>query len=144
MTTIKKVQAGFTLIELMIVIAIIGILAAVGFPAYQDYTVRAQVSEGVILASQGKSAISEWASSKGALPGSADYTPNTTTGKYVSGVAWDGTSIIATFGAGGNAVLNGGTIQLDATLDAASGSITWACTSSLDDKYLPTTCKVGG
>ena len=64
----KKVQQGFTLIELMIVVAIIGILAAVAIPAYQDYTIRAQVSEGLTLAGQAKSAVSEYYSEHGAWP----------------------------------------------------------------------------
>jgi type IV pilus assembly protein PilA len=64
----KKVQQGFTLIELMIVVAIIGILAAIAIPAYQDYTIRSQVSEGLSLASGSKVAVAEFFQNEGALP----------------------------------------------------------------------------
>ena len=67
----KKYQQGFTLIELMIVVAIIGILAAIAIPAYQDYTVRAKVSEAVVAASAAKAAVSEFAVSQNALPTTA-------------------------------------------------------------------------
>ena len=64
----KRVQQGFTLIELMIVVAIIGILAAIALPAYQDYTIRSQASEGKILASGGKTAVAEFYNNTGRMP----------------------------------------------------------------------------
>src|SRR6266849_7249519 len=93
----KQVQKGFTLIELMIVIAIIGILAAIAIPAYQNYTIRAQVTEGMNLADGWKTSISEYYAQNGAFPtcsstvaaGAAGCiaVQGATTGKYVSGIA---------------------------------------------------------
>src|SRR5215831_12301535 len=88
----KKVQQGFTLIELMIVVAIIGILAAIAIPAYQDYTIRAQVTEGMNLAAAAKAAVSESFTNKGVAPANRtaagmSANPGDTAGKYVSQVA---------------------------------------------------------
>ncbi len=83
----KKIQQGFTLIELMIVIAILGILMAIAIPAYQDYSVRAKVSEGINLAGATKLAVAETYSSTGALPddndGAGDPAATSITGEYV-------------------------------------------------------------
>jgi type IV pilus assembly protein PilA len=134
----KKVQQGFTLIELMIVVAIIGILAAVALPAYQDYTVRAKVSEVVLAASSAKTAVAEWAQTKNALPTAAEYVPAWTATSKVSAVAWDGAKITATSVAA--EIPGGGDIELAATLKA-DGKVTWACTGTIAAKYLPATCK---
>ncbi|HEX2139136.1 MAG TPA: pilin, partial [Woeseiaceae bacterium] len=104
----KKVQQGFTLIELMIVVAIIGILAAIAIPAYQDYTIRAQVSEGLNLASGAKVAVAEYYQNNGAWPSCNDLATcadnaglpaaTTITGNYVSQVAVGANGVItATF-----------------------------------------------
>ncbi len=135
----KRVQQGFTLIELMIVVAIIGILAAVALPAYQDYTVRAKVSEVVLAASASKVPIAEWAQTKNALPAAADYTPNWTATSKVSSVTWDGTAITAAAVAaeipgGGNIVLTPSAVQAD-------GKVQWTCTGTIAAKYLPASCK---
>ena len=132
----RQIQAGFTLIELMIVVAIIGILAAVALPAYRDYTVRAKVSEVVLAASSGKTSVSEYVNTSGALPPST-FTIENQTSKYVSGVTWDGAKIIAT--AQGDTNIAGSTIELTGT--ASGGQVTWVCAGSIDQKYRPSSCK---
>ena len=148
----KKVQQGFTLIELMIVVAIIGILAAVAIPAYQDYTIRAKVTEGLGLAGAAKTAVAETYSSKGAAP----------TSNVSAGVA-TAASII------GNSVLSvligppaglititykanlGGSPPADSKLvmlkpSFTAGGVTWKCDalgagSTMPAKYLPAQCR---
>jgi type IV pilus assembly protein PilA len=132
----RQVQAGFTLIELMIVVAIIGILAAVALPAYRDYTVRAKVSEVVLAASSGKTSVSEYVNTSGALP-PASFTIENQTSKYVSGVSWDGTKIVAT--ATGDSNITGSTIELTGV--ASGGQVVWTCNGTIDQKYRPSSCK---
>lgn len=136
MKIVQRAQAGFTLIELMIVVAIIGILAAVALPAYQDYTTRAKVSEVILAASAGKNQVAEFAQTKGALPTAAQYTPATTTSQYVSGVTWDGAALTAT---GQNGI--SGTITLTAAYDNTTGQVGWTCGGSIDAKFRPASCK---
>ncbi len=140
----KKVQQGFTLIELMIVVAIIGILAAIAIPAYQDYTIRAQVSEGLNLGGGAKTAVSEYYQDRGAWPtdnNEAGLSVSTTIiGKYVAGVAVASNVVTVTYGVDAHATISGSTLLLTATDN--TGSIGWACSSSaLADKHMPAACR---
>ena len=135
----RKIQQGFTLIELMIVVAIIGILAAVALPAYQDYTVRAKVSEVMLAASSGKVPVAEFFQIYGRLPSTASVSISNQTSKYVSALAWSGTVITATAQNLGAAAATG-TITLTPT-DAGNGVLNWACAGSIPTKYLPSSCK---
>ncbi len=134
----KQLQQGFTLIELMIVVAIIGILAAVALPAYQDYTIRAKVSEVMLAASSAKNSVAEWAQTKSALPTAGELTVDSQKSTYVSTVAWDGSKITAT--AAGEPKITGKTIELAATL-ASNGQVSWVCGGTIDAKYRPASCK---
>jgi type IV pilus assembly protein PilA len=140
----KQLQKGFTLIELMIVVAIIGILAAVAIPAYQDYIARAQASEAVTLLGGAKTPLSEYMADKGVTPSQADFTNMvpTTAGKYVLSIAVAGTfptaTLTATLRSTVNASIKDKTVILE-TLD--SGKI-WTCkVGTIDAKYLPGACK---
>ena len=147
-----KKQQGFTLIELMIVVAIIGILAAIAIPAYQDYTIRAQVSEGVTLASGAKTAIAEYYQNNGSMPGTNTIAgleaPATINGKYVTSVditaaAADTVTLTVTYGNDANDQLianQGAGLLLDGT--GAPGSVTWTCVNSgVPAKWLPSSCR---
>ena len=144
----KRIQQGFTLIELMIVVAIIGILAAVALPAYQDYTVRAKVSEAVIAASSPKSALSEAfqtdsvAGLNAAAAAINSAATSTKSSKYVTNYTVDTASpwaitvtIAANSGNGipsglnGNALVFAPNVNSAAPTSSAQGAIDWACTS---------------
>ncbi|MBB5866263.1 pilin [Xanthomonas sp. 3058] len=143
-----KKQQGFTLIELMIVVAIIAILAAIALPAYQDYTVRSRVSEGLVLASAAKTVVAENASNGTTALGTG-YAPPTATTNVSKIAVDDGTGAITvtmtdkakgvaftlTPNSGG-AALKGGTVPSDA--------ITWKCavSSATNNKYVPAECRV--
>ena len=128
----KSVQKGFTLIELMIVIAIIGILAAIAIPAYQNYTIRAQVSEGLSLAGGIETAFDECYANKGTAAGGCATLKNigiskTISGTYVTGMALKSGLITATYGgANANAAISGKTITL-AAYQSDNGDISWIC-----------------
>ena len=143
----RKMQQGFTLIELMIVVAIIGILAAIAIPAYQNYTIRAQVSEGMSLASGVRTAVSEQFQTSGTWPSNnaaaGVATDTTIVGNYVSGVAVSAAGgqglITATFGNGANPAIDTLTLVLTGTDEG--GSVSWDCDGTIDDQYLPASCR---
>ena len=140
----KAIQKGFTLIELMIVIAIIGILAVVALPAYQDYTARAQVSEALTLAEGQKSAVTEYRSDRGAWPttNTEAGVASSISGKYVASVEVGADGIItATMKATDvNNDIKGKTLILVPTDN--NGSFTWTCnTGTVGQKFRPSTCR---
>src|ERR1700744_3812808 len=111
----KKISRGFTLIELMIVIAIIGILAAIAIPAYQNYTIRSQVTEGLTLADGWKTAIAEYYANTGVWPTLANLTgTQTSVGKYEQSVTVTPGTIVITYGNAANAKINGQILGLTA------------------------------
>ena len=140
-----KQQKGFTLIELMIVIAIIGILAAIAIPAYRDYTIRAKVAEGVNLVATAKLSVSETYHSDGVFPtsnaGAGLPAAASITGNHVSSVSVGANGVITiTYNStlGGNA--DGQTIEFEPT--AEEGSMTWDCTGGgMNDNYRSANCR---
>ena len=136
-----KNSKGFTLIELMITVAIVGILAAVALPAYQDYVARSQVSEGLLLSSGAKPLVSEYYSNNGNYPTNNDVGFSGYIGSYISKTELgENGRIIATFGNQVNSKLTGKTVTLVPTPDQNTENLTWNCISDLEQKYLPITC----
>lgn len=140
----KTMQKGFTLIELMIVIAIIGILAAIALPAYQDYIARSQMTEAFNLAGGQKGAVTESKANWGSWP--ADNTsagvaqPGEIDGKYVSSVTITNGVIKATIkAAGASAKIQGKDLTLSPI--ETSGSYKWNCKSTAKPKFLPASCR---
>ncbi|MEZ5617022.1 MAG: pilin [Rhodocyclaceae bacterium] len=135
----KTIQKGFTLIELMIVVAIIGILAAVALPAYQDYTVRAKVSEVMLAASSAKVPVAEFFQTYGRLPSTASVSVTSQTSQYVESLTWDGATITATARNLG-ATDATGTVTMTPS-DAGGGVLNWSCRGTIPAKYRPSSCK---
>jgi type IV pilus assembly protein PilA len=166
----KTLQKGFTLIELMIVVAIIGILAAIAIPAYQDYTIRAQVSEGLTLASDIKAGVAEYMAQTGSWPtslaeaglGSGSLTDKA--GRYVESIDVTTGTIQIVYGKDVNAKINNSQLAIqpyvnpngdvvwrcgaadapaDADADPGDGTASASGTTDLSDKHMPASCRSG-
>jgi len=169
----KTLQKGFTLIELMIVVAIIGILAAIAIPAYQDYTIRAQVSEGLTLASDIKAGVAEYMAQTGDWPvdlveaGVASVGADGTSkaARYVESVDVTNGTIQIVYGKDANAKIDGQQLAIQPYVNP-NGDVVWRCgnataadgssdtppgaaaasdpgTTSLVDKHMPASCRTG-
>ncbi|MDI3260684.1 MAG: pilin [Sinobacteraceae bacterium] len=140
----KRMQQGFTLIELMIVVAIIGILAAIAIPAYQDYITRSKVTELVTAADACKTSVSEYFQSQNTFP--ANQTASgcaNASSQYVSALTATGNTItvVAKTGQGALPTAAAGNFILRGT-GQANGQVTWSCTgSTIAKKYLPANCR---
>jgi type IV pilus assembly protein PilA len=164
----KQMQKGFTLIELMIVVAIIGILAAIAIPAYQDYTIRSQVSEGLSLAGAAKAAVAESFSQTGNAPvnrtqAGMSATATDTSGRYVTQVQVANGTISITFGNDANQKIRGNVLSIT-PYETPDASVAWKCgnavapngtnlmgtggnvqaavgLTNIIDKYMPKACR---
>ena len=141
----KNKQQGFTLIELMIVVAIIGILASIAIPSYMDYTIRAQISEGLVLSAGAKMASIEYYVENGDWPnnnvkaGLANH--NDIRGKYVKSVRVSKEDIVIMFGNDANKVISNKKLTLTGVFDL--GIFRWNCSSAgaIEDRHLPSACR---
>ncbi len=140
----RSIQKGFTLIELMIVVAIIGILAAVALPAYQDYTIRAKVSEVILAASSAKTSIAEGANTLGQMPLDTSIAVSTQASNYVASVSYvnadsSTTGVITVTTTARDSNINNVTITMTGTYQ--NGQVIWVCAGSILSKYRPSSCQ---
>jgi type IV pilus assembly protein PilA len=145
----RRAQQGFTLIELMIVVAIIGILAAVALPAYRDYSVRAKVSELILAASSAKVSVAEYVNTYGAMPEAASVSIETQLSKYVASVSYGYTDAsngyVEVTATAAEPAISGAQLRLNGA--ATAGQVIWTCQATtvtgtaILPKYLPSSCK---
>ena len=138
----RKKDKGFTLVELMIVVAVIGIISALALPAFSSYTIRSQVSEGPILAANLKIQLVDYFNMRGHWP--VDHTltgAGISSGNYVSSVTSSSGTIIVTYGNKASANILNATLHLTAQ-ESANNDIFWECSAgTISQQYIPTTCK---
>jgi type IV pilus assembly protein PilA len=132
----KAIQKGFTLIELMIVVAIIGILAAIALPAYQDYTIRSKVSELILAASSARTAVTEKYQNDGTTTSIGVGVSVSATSKISSSNVTNGGVISIV----GTSEVKGASITLTPTVNADSTTLNWGCTGS-PNRYMPASCR---
>jgi len=136
----KAIQKGFTLIELMIVVAIIGILAAIALPAYQDYTIRSKVSELILAASAARTAITEKYQADQDAANMGSGTSITPFGKILGATVAAGGVVTITGSSAPTSIGTAVTVVLTPTVNTAAGTLTWSCTGT-PSRYMPGSCR---